>query len=87
MRGQPSTRTDLFFPILLTLLTIKRLSHTGLFSLSFSSVQCSIKYNVVVVVVYDLLVCRSVFENVCEIYISDGARESLSKWLAANVYK
>ena len=62
MRGQPSTRTDLFFPILLTLLTIKRLSHTGLFSLSFSSVQCSIKYNVVVVVVYDLLVCRSVLK-------------------------
>ena len=41
---------------------IKRLSHTGLFSLSFSSVQCSIKYNVVVVVVYDLLVWRSVLK-------------------------
>ena len=27
------------------------------------------------------------FENVCEIYTLDGARQGLEKWLARNVYK
>ena len=27
------------------------------------------------------------FENVCEIYISDGERDGVEKTLAANVYK
>ena len=39
------------------------------------------------VIVYDLSLIYLSFENVCEIYTLDGAKEGLEKCLATNVYK
>ena len=54
----------------------------------FSSIQCSIKYNVLYEWSLSMIYhCGAQFENVCEIYTLDGAREGLEKWLVTNVYK
>ena len=82
--------SDLFCLILFTFLfkVARKIVIQDFSYFLFSSIQFSIKYNVLYEWSLSMIYwCALSFENVCEIYISDGERDGLEKTLASYVYK